>query len=99
MATVQEPAFTPTDRARLAATTISNRVALPTAGTPTIARVTNLGPEDAFVLMGDSAVAVTLGTGLVVLARTTQYLVIGVNADIAAITQNGNAALNIDVGN
>jgi hypothetical protein len=101
MATIAESAFTPTARAQMAAEPTSSNVALPTTGTPTLLRVTNLGPFDAFVLLGSSsAVAAAVATGLTVLARTSSpFLVIGSNTYLAAITQSGGAALNLDLGN
>jgi hypothetical protein len=98
MAVNTYPAFTPTARAQLGVSNVSARVLLPTTGTPTIARVTNAGEQDVFVLLGSASVVATVATGLTLLARSSIFFVIGSNTDLAAITQSGGTAVTIDLG-
>lgn len=99
MAVNTEAAFSPTGKAELGASSTSARVAFPTSGTPTIVRVTNNGQTDAFLLMGDNTVVATVSTGLALLARTSIFLTIGANTNLAAVTQANGTALTVDVGN
>lgn len=90
--------FGPTGEARLGVTTTSARVILSTTGTPTAARVTNLGSQTAFVLLGTSTVTVTSATGLVLTPGESIYLTLGSNTYIAGITNSGTSALAVDLG-
>jgi hypothetical protein len=77
-------------------TSASQAVELPTSGSPTTALVTNIGSAVGYVLLGDSSVAVTSGTGLAVLPGASVALTIGANTYLAAIGAGAN--LNIAVG-
>jgi hypothetical protein len=99
MAVTTYPAFTPTGRAQMGATMVTNQVALSTTGSPTTARVTNLGLNAAFVVLGTSAAVVaTVATGVTILPGGEFNLALGANTHMAAITQDGGTALNIDLG-
>src|ERR1700722_6722969 len=78
----------------------SQRVALPGGGGATLV-VTNLGPSDAYVLLGTNTVVVTPATGMLVLARTSIALTVGAATNIAAIGAAGGqyiANLNLVQG-
>ncbi|MGB8478661.1 MAG: hypothetical protein WCE63_07450 [Acidobacteriaceae bacterium] len=88
--------FTPTGAASIVANGSSQNVLLPTAGTPTIAIVTNVGNDVAYLLLGTSnAVAVTPSTGLALLPGDSINLTIGSNTYLAAI----GSTVTIAVGN
>lgn len=90
--------FTPTGKARMSAGATSSNVQLPQTGSPGIMRVTNLGPNPAFVVLGsDNTVVATVATGVTILPNSSEYLI--ASTWLAAITTGGNAALNIDMGN
>lgn len=105
MATATEPSFTPTGRNQLAAGPTSSQVALTLTGTPSIVRVTNRSESvDAFVVLGtSSSVTASVATGLTVLARSSIFLVLGANTNLAAVTSPNNylsdALLDLDLGN
>jgi hypothetical protein len=95
------PPLTPTGVAALSAGSASSRVLIPATGTPTAIMITNLGPNDAFVLLGSVSVVATVATGTAVRAGADPVLLsIGANTYLAAITQSAalNAALNITAG-
>jgi hypothetical protein len=78
-------------------------VALPGApGGPSTALITNLGPGDAFVVLGNSdQVVATVDTGVAVLVDESLPLAIGpTNTHLAAITSEEStpAVLNIALG-
>jgi hypothetical protein len=99
MAVTTYPAFTPTGRAQLGATPTSANVALSTTGSPDQARITNLGQNVAFVVLGTtSAVVATGATGVTILPGTSFTLALGSNTYLAAITLDGGTALNVDLG-
>jgi hypothetical protein len=91
--------FTPSGYATLVAGATSAGVALPAAGSPTSARVTNAGPNPVAVLIGASGVEVTPSTGLILNAGESVYLATG--AEIAAISLGGgpsDSSVFISVG-
>lgn len=93
-------AFSPTGEARLTVTTTSSNVLIPQTGTPTIARITNVGSTNVFVLMGvGSGTVATVATGLIVAPGTTMYLSIGSNTYVSAITANSSSPVVVDLGN
>lgn len=99
MAVTPYPAFTPTGRAQLGATPVSANVALSTTGSPNQVRITNLGQNVAFIVLGSSnAVVATVATGVTVLPGTSFTLALGSNTYLAAITLDGGTALNMDLG-
>lgn len=83
---------------KIAVTTTSARTVIPTTGSPTTALLTNLGPAPVFVLLGDSTVVATANTGVAVMPGDKLALTIGTATNIAAITLNGVAGLNLAVG-
>lgn len=64
MTVTTPPALTHTASATVTATTTTQRLLLPTTGTPTVVRLTNLGPDSIIVLQGSVSVVVTAATGL-----------------------------------
>jgi hypothetical protein len=99
MATAPIASFAPTAAVEMAVSTTSSQVALPTAGTPTIALVTNLGIQPVFLALGtSSSVSVVAGAGVVVMPGQPLALTIGANTNVAAIALAGVSGLNIAVG-
>lgn len=87
----------PTPDAVTAAPATSARAALPGGG-PTLV-ITNLGPSDAVVLLGDETVTVTSpGDGIVVLRRASIALAVGSNSYCSAIGTEDRAVLNLAQG-
>lgn len=92
------PSFTPSAYGSMAALyNVSTTQAIP-GGAGTVLLITNLGPSPAVVLLGGSTVAVTLGSGLVVLPNQSIALSLGANAYIAAQGAQGTAILNLAQG-
>lgn len=91
--------FAPNAAVALAVSVTSSQVSLPTTGTPTIAVVTNIGSQPAYVALGSSSASVVAGAGMVVMPGAPLVLTIGANTNIAAITLSGATGLNIAVGN
>jgi hypothetical protein len=91
--------FNPTGSAFLNAGTVSSRATIPTAGTPTIAMVTNIGQALAFVTIGTStSLAAVALTSLPVPPGAQVPLTIGSNTTLAAVTASQTTGLNITVG-
>ena len=91
--------FAPTGAVGGVASQPSQALLLPTAGTPTIALVSNLGDIPVYVLMGtSSAVVVTTSTGLPVLPNEKIALTIGSNTYIAILAAFGTP-VQVNVGN
>lgn len=99
MAATPIASFGPTAAIGFTAGTASANVALPTTGTPTIAVVANLGQQVAFVVLGNSSVAATTGTGMAILPNQAVALTIGANTNLAAVSLAGAVGLNVTVGN
>lgn len=97
MATTQIPSFAPTAFAFIGNSgATSNRVLLPTTGTPTIALVSNPGPHTTYVLLGASnAVVASQTAGVALFSGQSIALTIGTNTYIAC----HGGSLNIAVGN
>lgn len=95
-----DPSFSPTASAVINAGTVSASVALPTAGTPTIAMLTNLGEVPIFAVIGTASTLVaTAPLGLPIMPYAEPFAVtIGTNTTIAAVTLARPATLNITVG-
>lgn len=92
--------FGPTAAIEMAVTQVTANVALPTAGTPTIAIVSNLSQQVVFVALGTGTVTAAIGTSMAILPGTSVALTIGGTiTNLAAITLAGLAGLNITVGN
>ena len=90
--------FTPAAYGALGATKdASVAQAVPGGGGATLL-ITNLGPSPAVVLLGASAVVVTLATGVAVLPNQSIALAVGANTHIAAIGAGGTAVLNLAQG-
>lgn len=60
------PALSHTASAQVTAKATSQNVLIPTTGTPTVIRITNLGADPVVVLQGGNSVVVTAATGLVI---------------------------------
>jgi hypothetical protein len=93
--------FTQTGRISLAATTTSQAVQLPAAGSPSTVYITNLSQTIVFVLLGGSTVAVTPATGTAVLPGASVALGLGSSTYLAAIALGaaaGSSTLDIAVG-
>jgi hypothetical protein len=88
------PGFAVSSVVALGATSASSRVAV----SGTTALVTNLGPSPVFLLLGSSSVVATVASGTALLPGASLPLTIGANTYLAAITQSGNASLNIGLG-
>lgn len=82
--------FAPSAVARMSAGPASSTCAV----SGTTALVTNLGPVPVFVLM---AASVTLATGVAILPGTSLALTVS-GGTLAAITESGQAALNVASG-
>jgi len=82
----------------MSATPVSQSIAIPETGTPTVALVTNISDEVAFVALGDDTVEATQYESVAVLPRSPVALTIGAATNIAAVTLNGVAGLNIAFG-
>jgi hypothetical protein len=92
--------FAPTAALNMAVTQQTQNVALPTAGTPTIAYVQNMGEQIIYVALGSSTVQATPGQSMAIAPRTPPFpLTIGANTNIAAVTMAGVCGLNVTVGN
>lgn len=91
--------FNPTASAFLNAGTVSANTTIPTAGTPTIAMVTNLGQYPAFVAIGiSSSLTAIAPNDMPVMPGQQVPLTIGTNTTLAAVTLQQSAGLNITVG-
>ena len=90
--------FAPSGGAQLVAGPLSGRILLPTAGSPTIALVTNLGQAPVFVALGDNTVVAAIGTGVAIPPNGQIWLTIGSATYLAAIGLGGAAAVSISVG-
>jgi hypothetical protein len=99
MAAIALSSFSPTAAIPLAVNQAGVNVALPTAGTPTIAVVTNLSQQIVYVALGASTVTVVPGAGMAIMPADSVALTIGTNTNLAAVTLAGLAGLNIAVGN
>ncbi len=90
--------FSPTNFGMVAAGRTSAAQAVPGGAGATLL-VSNLGPYPAAVLLGNSTVAVTAATGVVVLPNQALPLAVGTATHIAAIAVGGNLAqLNLAQG-
>ena len=99
MALPQVPAFTPAAYAQMNATSASSSAAIPGSGNQTL-RITNLGSAAVFVSLSSGAGTVTPATGVAILPNSTEYLGIGIDNHINAITDGGvfNIPLNLAAG-
>lgn len=98
MATTQIPSFAQTGGLFLTVTPVSSRAVLPTAGTPTIALVSNTGEHIVFVALGDNTV-VASNTSLALMPGDQIALTIGATTNIAVATVAGIVGINVAVGN
>lgn len=95
MATVALASSSPTASVTLPATSTTANVAIPTVGSPTIAIITNIGPNIAFLAFGTSSTLVAANGGLPLMPGAQFVLTIGTFTFIAAITLTGGAGINI----
>lgn len=93
-----QASFTPVASSFLSAGPISSNVTIQPGGS--ILSVTNTGEYEAFINMGTTTtVTATFRSGLVILPKTTEYLTVGSNTQIAAITALCQVGLNVVSGN
>ena len=90
--------FTQTGGAQLNVGADSARVAIPSAGSPTIALVTNFGTAPVFVKLGDNTVVADQNGLCVMPGQTSLPLAIGSATHMAAIGGFGVSGLRIAVG-
>lgn len=91
----QVVSISPTASVTLPATTTTSNIGLPTTGTPTIALITNIGPNIAFLAFGTSNAVTAVNGGMPVLPGTQIMVTIGSFTFVAAITLSGAAGINI----
>ncbi len=91
--------FVASGKATITATSITGNVALGTSGALSTAVVSNAGAVDAWVAIGGSSIAATVGSGTIVPAGGwTVVAPLGPSTYIAAITSTSTAALTILTG-
>lgn len=86
--------ISPTASVTLAVSPVSARILIPTAGSPTIALVTNISQTLVFLSFGDVTITASNGT-LPLLPLNQIQITIGTFAYIAAVSLNGSSVINI----
>lgn len=87
--------FVMTASAYLPVTATSAIMTLPTTGTPTVALVTNIGPNPVFLAL---AASVTPPTGVALMPGAGITLSISGATTLAAATLSGTSGINVAVG-